>query len=53
MSRGASKATNKKGNKFAKNQVTVAEVIVCDNSGDDASGGEGGTMVNSPGKKSE
>ena len=55
MSRRASKATNKKGNKFAKkqNEATSPEVIVCDDSGDDASGWEGGTLVNSLVKKTE
>ena len=41
ISRGASKATNEKGNKLAKkrNEATAAEVIVCDDSVDDAGGG--------------
>ena len=40
---GATKATNKKGNKLAKkrNKATEDEVTVCDDSGDDAGGGEG------------
>ena len=55
MPRGASKAINKKGNKLSKklNEATAAEVIVCDDSGDDASGGERGTVVTSLGKKVE
>ena len=53
MSRGVSKATNKKGKNFAKkNEATAPEVIVCDDSGDDTGGGEGGTVVNSLGKTS-
>ena len=48
MSCGASKYTNKKGNKLTKrkNEATAAEVIVCYDSFDDAGGGEGGTVVN-------
>ena len=55
MSRGASKATNKKGNKLLKkrNEATEYEVIVCGDSGDGASGGWGGIVVNSLGKKTD
>ena len=48
MSRSASKATNKKGNNFAKkNEATAPEVIVCYDSVGDSGGGEGRTVVNS------
>ena len=55
MSCGASKATNKKGNKLAKkrNEAIAAEVIVFDDSGYYGGGGEGGTVVDSLGGKSE
>ena len=47
MSRSASKATNKKGNNFAKkNEATAPEVIVCYDSVGDSGGGEGRTVVN-------
>ena len=52
MSRGVSKATNKKGKNFAKkNEATAPEVIVCDYSDGDVGVGEGGTVVNPLEKK--
>ena len=55
MSCGTFKSTNKKVNKLAKNiiEATASDIIVCDNSGNDAGGGEGGAVFNSLGKKSE
>ena len=44
---GAPKATNKKGNNFAKkNEATAPEVIVCYDSVGNSGGGEGRTVVN-------
>ena len=53
MSRSAPKSTNKKGNILSKqlNEATADEVIVCGDNGDNTSGGEVVTVVNSLGKK--